>query len=121
MDGPLPKLQCGGCRKCCLGDTITLDPSKGDDPRAYRTKRLEDGRLALRKARDGNCVYLGKSGCQIYGRQPYMCRVYDCRTHFLNVERMGPHAVRARLQDPAKTGFREGQRRVTLLRMREAA
>lgn len=106
----LPSLDCAGCRKCCLGDTITLLP--GDDPAAYKTK-LIDGKRQLAKGRDGNCVYLGKSGCQIHGRAPYMCRRFDCRQYFLDAERLGEAAVQARLAKPC---FVEGKRRVELLR-----
>lgn len=74
----LAPLDCAGCRKCCLGDTITLVP--GDDPSLYKTK-LVDGQRILAKGRDGNCVYLGPKGCRIHGRQPVMCRVFDCRRY----------------------------------------
>lgn len=80
MRTELPPLKCGGCRKCCLGDTITLHP--GDDPTRYKTK-VVDGKRVLAKGKDGNCIYLGVSGCRIYGRQPMECRVFDCRKYAL--------------------------------------
>lgn len=72
----LPPLNCAGCRKCCLGDTIKLQP--WEDPSRWKTK-LVDGRRVLRKGKDGNCVYLGKQGCRIQGGKPHACRWYDCR------------------------------------------
>jgi Fe-S-cluster containining protein len=72
----LPALKCAGCRKCCVGDVIFLTPS--DNPANFKTTTL-DGRRVLKRDPKGNCVYLGKAGCQIYGRQPAMCRAYDCR------------------------------------------
>lgn len=76
----LPKLNCNGCRKCCLGEMIVLMP--GDDPTQYKTKMLQ-GKHILKHGKDGNCVYLGKRGCQIYNRQPAMCRMFDCRKYAL--------------------------------------
>lgn len=108
----LPPLDCAGCRKCCLGDTITLLPEHGDNPANYKT-RLVDGKRQLAKGRDGNCVYLGKAGCQIHGRAPFTCRRHDCRQYFLDAERLGPEAVAARGHRP---GFVEGRRRVELIR-----
>lgn len=83
----LPPLVCGGCRTCCLGDTIALLPT--DDASQYKTK-LVDGRRVLAKGKDGNCIYLGKSGCQIYGRQPHQCRIMDCRMYAAKVLTMPP-------------------------------
>lgn len=74
----LPKLVCGGCRTCCLGDTITLEP--GENFYAYKTISV-NGRAQLQKGEDGNCVYLGETGCTIYDRQPRMCRALDCRKY----------------------------------------
>lgn len=99
----LPPINCAGCRKCCLGDTITLLP--GDDPGRYKTK-LVDGERVLRKKKDGNCVYLGSRGCTIYGSQPRMCRAFDCRVYALKVAAMPPSAQASRLQRPSvQEGF----------------
>lgn len=72
----LPPLKCAGCRKCCLGDTVKLQP--WEDPSRWKTK-LVDGRRVLRKGKDGNCVYLGKQGCRIQQGKPFACQIYDCR------------------------------------------
>jgi Fe-S-cluster containining protein len=77
--GGLPPLKCGGCTACCRGDTVALCPA--DNPSAYKTK-AEGGRLVLAKGSDGNCVYLGKSGCKIHHRKPFACRMYDCRLDY---------------------------------------
>jgi len=99
----LPPIQCGGCRKCCLGDTITLTPS--DNPSQYKT-RCRDGKLELAN-KDGQCVYLGASGCTIYGRQPEMCRRFDCRLYALAVRTMEPEMQEARMHLPAvQEGFK---------------
>lgn len=93
----LPPLNCGGCRKCCLGDKIMLLP--GDDPSQFKTV-AEGGRLVLQRGFDGNCVYLGATGCSIYGAQPKMCQAMDCRRYARDVQRL-PFAERAkRLLNP---------------------
>lgn len=99
----LPPLRCNGCRTCCLGDTVLLTPR--DDPRQYKTKRTERG-LELAKGKDGNCVYLGKRGCQIYGRQPTMCRAMDCRTYALRRPQL------SELSGAALATAKEGRRRL---------
>lgn len=110
----LPALNCHGCRKCCLGDTITLRPEEGDDVTRYKT-RLDGGRRVLAKGKDGNCVYLGKRGCQIHGRQPHDCRIFDCRAYFLRYEH-DDEGLRLRLQSQARESLLEGRRRVAELR-----
>jgi hypothetical protein len=36
---------------------------------------------------NGQCVYLGQSGCTIYDRRPLLCRSFDCRKHYLILPR----------------------------------
>jgi Fe-S-cluster containining protein len=36
---------------------------------------------------NGQCVYLGVSGCTIYERRPLLCRTFDCRKHYLILPR----------------------------------
>lgn len=108
----LPKLSCGGCRKCCLADHTVLQPQ--DDVTQYKTN-LVDGDRVLAKGKDGNCVYLGRKGCQIHGRQPVVCRAYDCRKHFLTKEADGTfHAAIDGTQ--MRHALLEGRRRVNALR-----
>ena len=75
----LPPLNCDGCRTCCLGDTIHL--TANDNPARYKTRLLGDGSRVLKKGKDGNCVYLGKRGCQIQATKPEWCRQFDCRAY----------------------------------------
>jgi len=113
----LPPLNCGGCRTCCLGDTITLLP--GDDPAQFKTK-LVDGRRQLAKGKDGNCVYLGPKGCKIHGRAPQMCRLLDCRKYALIFKTLGPEdqAVRRAMPGISAT-LDEGFRRLACIRASE--
>jgi hypothetical protein len=36
---------------------------------------------------NGQCVYLGATGCTIYDRRPLLCRSFDCREHYLILPR----------------------------------
>lgn len=108
----LPPLICAGCRACCVGDKIAIMPERGDDHRKWKTDRQADGTRTLRRGADGNCIYLGPDGCTIHGRQPYMCRAYDCRKHYLAVlAKDGEAGVSARIEAGLK-GIEEGRARV---------
>jgi hypothetical protein len=113
VSGPaeLPPLACGGCTRCCRGDTILLYPE--EDPSRWDTVRDDwTGDHQLRRGLDGNCVYLGPQGCTIHGRQPRMCQEYDCRLHALNVQAMPASERVKRLGNP---GLAEGARRLRTL------
>lgn len=75
---------CNGCTLCCKGDTIRLLPE--DNPLAYQTEPHErfPGELMLAHKENGDCVYLGESGCTIQETKPAMCRTMDCRAIFLH-------------------------------------
>lgn len=109
----LPPLRCGGCRRCCEGDTIVLRPEKGDDVTAYRTNLIDGVRVLKKKG--GNCIYLGPKGCRIYDRRPHDCRKFDCRAYFLRYEN-DPEGFHARLQTQAREAMLEGRRRVRAIR-----
>jgi len=74
-----------------------LHPEKGDDPAKYDAVWQElDQRFALRQRDDGACIYLGKHGCTIYDRAPYICRIWDCREY---VKSLDDHAQQF-IRDP---------------------
>lgn len=107
----LPPLSCNGCRKCCLGETITL--VRGDDPAKFEHEvDPERGVLVLKKGDDGNCVYLNETGCSIYGAQPIMCRSFDCRVYALNIATLPEWQQALRAQLPSLI---EGRRRLAEL------
>jgi hypothetical protein len=54
----------------------------GDDPGQYDTV-AHGGYDWLKKGDDGNCIYLGETGCQIHGRAPRACQAFDCRRYAL--------------------------------------
>lgn len=82
----LPLLNCGGCTLCCRGDTITILPALDGSHKRWKTDKQPDGSRTLKRNADGECVYLRPTGCGIHGKAPTMCRVYDCRAHYLLAE-----------------------------------
>jgi len=76
-------------------ELILLHPEDGDDPSAFDTvemtmPNLATGRIekrhTLKHKPNGDCVYLGESGCTIYDRRPAICRSFDCRVFFLKFD-----------------------------------
>lgn len=82
------EVPCNGCTACCRGDLIILHPEHGDQPADYLTEEVTNpltgkSAIALRKAGNGNCIYLGDAGCTIHDRAPKICRTFDCRRWYL--------------------------------------
>lgn len=80
MSGPfIPSVAvpCGDCYLCCKGRTL-VPIIEGDDASIYETQTI-GGVIALAMKPNGDCFYLGESGCTIHGRAPAICRFYDCR------------------------------------------
>jgi hypothetical protein len=84
---------CDGCTECCKSNQgLVLHPEQGDEVESYRFQILGhrsegDTVFALATDENGWCVYLGKSGCTIYDRRPFLCRSFDCRKHYLILPR----------------------------------
>lgn len=88
---------CNGCTACCKRERIVLYPEHGDDPSQYLTVPatlndslrgvIGDGRVMLQHKPNGECIYLGESGCTIWDRAPNICKVFDCRKWFLKFTR----------------------------------
>ena len=73
------RVPCGKCKLCCQGNTlVALVPERGDDIAQYETVAYGEF-IGLKLKPNGDCWYLGESGCTIHGNAPYMCRIYDCR------------------------------------------
>lgn len=76
---PIGKPPCNGCRKCCKDYFVELVKGK-DDPKQYLTQKVKGyGSLVLQRKKNGECIYLGKTGCTIYDRAPTVCKSFDCR------------------------------------------
>jgi len=71
---------CNGCTLCCQGDAIRL--TEDDKPEDYITEPhpyIDDARMLAHKD-NGDCIYLGDTGCTIHDRAPLLCRSADCRS-----------------------------------------
>jgi Fe-S-cluster containining protein len=94
-----PTVPCAGCTACCRNTApIGIWPEQGDDLAFYRGRGMveavpvsRDGRAvteyALRRTADGDCAFLGESGCTIYEHRPYQCRTFDCRAFYAALTR----------------------------------
>jgi uncharacterized protein len=83
---------CNGCTACCRNDMIVLHPECGDDVSAYQhhkeTCPLTGAQVpVLDKKADRTCVYLGDRGCTIWDRAPTVCREFDCRLFYTEIDR----------------------------------
>lgn len=85
---------CGSCTAlCCKNDLIVLHPELGDDVASYEAEAIthpltgKPGWALTHKA-NGDCIYLGDSGCTIHGRHPAICREYDCGDQFAKMDRV---------------------------------
>lgn len=70
---------CNGCTLCCHGDAVRILPH--EDAGRWRTEPHQSApgaRMLAHKA-NGDCVYLGASGCTIHDSKPQLCREMDCR------------------------------------------
>lgn len=84
---------CGDCHRCCQHDAIVLHPECGDVISTYETEQIAHpltGKPAhqLKHKPNGECIYLGSTGCTIWHRAPAICREFDCRRMFLKFSRI---------------------------------
>ena len=101
MRTPDAAVPCGGCKVCCVNENVPVLPEDGD-PAAYLTRDAPPGLLAtfdflavfdapvskfLAQRPNGECVYLGDTGCTIYPRRPSICRTFDCGAMFRTLSR----------------------------------
>jgi len=71
---------CNGCRLCCQGDAVRLEPE--DMAEGYQTEPhpyIPNALMIAHKA-NGECVYLDERGCSIHDHAPSLCRSADCRS-----------------------------------------
>tara|TARA_R110002096_G_scaffold96435_3_gene215233 strand:- start:69 stop:479 length:411 start_codon:yes stop_codon:yes gene_type:complete len=79
-------LECGACNKCCRKNPgIFLIPEHGDDPGLYEGHLdVIDGRPILKTKSNGDCIYFDlEKGCTNYNNRPNVCRIYDCRSDYM--------------------------------------
>lgn len=86
---------CDGCKVCCVRETIILHPECGYVVASYDAAPIKNPitgatDMAIRHKPNGECVYLGDTGCTIWSRAPIICKEFDCRqlfARFTNRER----------------------------------
>ena len=91
---------CGTCQHCCKHEWIIIDPAKGDVLELYDTTEIVNPingqpAHALKHKDNGDCIYLSETGCTIHGRHTAICRAFDCRRFYLNMQSL-PRAERRR-------------------------
>lgn len=109
---------CGTCHECCRSEIVTLLPEEGDKLEDYEHAMVETptGTIAALKHKpNGDCVYLGETGCTIHGRAPFICRVFDCRRWYLAHTRHERRAMQAHSPGTRRT-FRAGYERLETLK-----
>jgi Fe-S-cluster containining protein len=90
-----------------------LHPELGDDVASYQIQ--PESRIPLlAMTPDGACVYLGDSGCTIYARRPALCRIFDCRKHYLMLPRQDRDNL-VRLNLSSRAVFNAGRARLKTL------
>lgn len=113
-------MPCGGCTECCRSNQgLFLHPEQGDDVARYRHRSFTDqatGKpvFVLATEANGQCVYLGASGCTIYDRRPLLCRSFDCRKHYLILPRQDRDNL-VRLELSSRAVFNAGRARLKSL------
>lgn len=113
-------MPCNGCTACCKSNQgLFLHPEQGDEVESYRHRVVTDRATGkpvflLATEADGQCVYLGQSGCTIYGRRPLLCRGFDCRKHYLILPRQDRDNL-VRLGLSSRTVFNAGRARLKSL------
>ena len=117
-------VRCDGCTECCRsGQGLVLHPELGDDVGSYEHRvagQGADGKpvFLLAANESGRCVYLGRSGCTIYERRPYLCRSFDCRKYYLMLPRQDRDNL-VRLGLSSRAVFNAGRARVKTLSAEE--
>lgn len=100
----MASVPCNGCTACCKNELLFLHPEMGDKEDSYETQPAFNpvtGKrgVALKQKPNGDCIYLGNTGCTIHDRAPAICKEFDCRRFFL---RLGSRVERRKL---LKTGL----------------
>ena len=88
---------CNGCSACCRKQQVILSPENGDDPKLYLVEEARTGIgmkvWVLLHKENGDCIYLGDRGCEIYDVAPWACRTFDCRKWLLELPEALPELL----------------------------
>ena len=117
-------MPCNSCTECCRSkQALFLHPGQGDEVESYQVRVATDpdtgDRVFLLATKEnGECVYLGASGCTIYNRRPLLCRSFDCRKHYLILPRQDRDNL-VQLGLSSRAVFNAGRSRVKTLSQEE--
>ena len=103
---------CNGCTKCCHNDAVRILPHEDASRWQYEPHPYMIGALVLAHKPNGDCVYLGESGCTRQDDKPQMCHEMDCR---LIAERVTKSQAK-RLHDQGRLRMEIWERGQELLR-----
>lgn len=73
------EVPCNGCTKCCHNDAVRILPH--EDATKWKTEAhpyMTGARMLAHQA-NGDCHYLGATGCTIQRDKPQVCQEMDCR------------------------------------------
>lgn len=101
------KVSCNGCTICCKNDMIFLHPEHGDKKEDYEVEPAinpitEEKGFALKKKKNGDCIYLCENWCSIHDKSPIICQEFDCGDFYRGFIERTSRSERRRL---VKCGF----------------
>jgi uncharacterized protein len=108
---------CNGCTACCKNEVLVLEPENGDDVDSYEHETVPhpitgEPAIALKRQANGDCVYLGPTGCTIHERAPAQCREFDCRELFVSFTRKERRQIERVNGQKARDIFAAGRQRL---------
>lgn len=80
-DAEFARVDCGKCRLCCQRNMLVILIDGDDDPGRFKCHMhptMVGTTYVLDHKANGDCAHLGPNGCEIHGKHPVMCRVFDC-------------------------------------------
>lgn len=76
---------CDGCTLCCKGDAVRILPHEPQDKWQTEPHPYKAGARMIAHKPNGDCFYLGESGCTIQHDKPQQCWEMDCRRVALGI------------------------------------
>lgn len=78
--GEIPRFTCkAGCTGCCgpvPWAAVEWERVKAEAPLTTLLHDLGEGAVLAQSGTDGMCPFRGESGCKVYDRRPFMCRLF---------------------------------------------
>lgn len=82
---------CGECSHCCMNVRVYLIEADLLSGFPYRMEEgpkpySDNGPIILSRTEDGSCIYYVDGKCSIRDNRPSICRAFDCRNSFWQME-----------------------------------